>query len=97
MMNVLTAVRPTAAFDLDFPLHVETDSESDVARLVGILLNDIARFDDSASHADVLQALAITTAVRMAMADAAQASGSRLAMHLLGLSVESADERAATA
>jgi hypothetical protein len=67
----LTVQSPKACLELDIPLHAYTDSDTHVAQLVGTLLNDTAGVDHEFSHADVLQTLAITTAVRMAMAEAA--------------------------
>jgi hypothetical protein len=72
-MNPLTTTDESrrAILDVGIPLHDETDSAADVAGLVGTLLNDIAGYDGAASHADILQALAITTAVRLAVAETA--------------------------
>jgi hypothetical protein len=78
---------PEACFELDMPLHAYTDSDTHVAQLVGTLLNDIADVDHEVSHADVLQALAITTAVRVAMADAATKTGANFSLELLDVDV----------
>ncbi len=85
---------PKACFELDIPLHAYTDSDTHVARLVGTLLNDIAGVDHEVSHADILQALAITTAVRVAMADAATRTGAELSLELLDVNVRSVHEAA---
>ena len=80
---------PEADLELDIPLHAYTDSDAHVAQLVGILLNDIGGFDGEVSHADILQALAITTAVRAGMADAAAKRGADFSIELLDLQVVS--------
>jgi hypothetical protein len=86
---------PKVCLELDIPLHVYTDSESQVALLVGTLLNDIAGVDHEVSHADILEALAITTAVRVAMADTKAGSG--FSLELLAVTVHSAQESASRA
>jgi hypothetical protein len=85
---------PKACLELDMPLHAYTDSDTHVAQLVGTLLNGTAGVDQEVSHADILQALAITTAVRVAMADAAAKSGAALPLELLDVNVGSAHEAA---
>ena len=63
----------------------------------GTLLNVIGGRDGEVSHADVLQALAITTSVRVAMADAAARRGADYSLELLDFEivpVESAGLRA---
>ena len=90
----LTVQSPNACLELDIPLHPYTDSDTHVAQLVGTLLNEIAGVDHEVSHADVLQALAITTAVRMAMAEAADQGGDGLSLELLDVEVEPARKRA---
>jgi hypothetical protein len=61
------------AFDIDFPLHPETNSPHAVSELVTRLLETIttqaARRDD-VSDGDILQALAMTAAIRGRMLDA---------------------------
>ena len=64
-------------------LHACTDSEAHVALLVGSLLNDVAKVDQEVSHADTLQALAITTALRAAIADAAAKTGADFSRRFL--------------
>jgi len=81
-----------ACFELDMPLHAYTDCDAHVAQLVGALLNDIAGVDHEVSHADILQALAITTAVRVAMADAAAKPGVDFPLELLDVNVGSTNE-----
>ena len=88
-MNMLpmTTHKHQATLDVDIPLHSFTESPSDVARLVGTLLNEISEADGRICHGDILQALAITTAVRMAMADAASISGADFSMDVLDVEV----------
>jgi len=49
---------------------------------------------EGGKDADVLQALAITTAVRTAMADAAEQGGAGFSLELLDVEVEPANRRA---
>jgi hypothetical protein len=95
-MNTIprTVQSPRACLELDIPLYAYTDSDTHVAQLVETLLNDIAGGDDEVSHADVLQALAITTAVRTAMAEAAEQGDARFSLALLGVEVAPANEHA---
>jgi len=93
-MNALemTPQSRKATLDVNIPLHGHTDSEQDVAEIVGKLLNEISRFDHQSSHADILQALAITTAVREAMADAAEKTSVDFSLKLLDVEVGSGYE-----
>lgn len=64
------------AFDIDFPLHPETRSAKSVSDLVTRLLETISEHAgqrDDVSDGDILQALAMTTAIRGRMLDADQA------------------------
>jgi len=90
-MNALSTIpkSPKTTLDINMPLHIHTDSERDVADLVGKLLNAISRFDHQSSHADILQALAITTAVHAAVADAAAKPGADFSLELLEVEVGS--------
>lgn len=90
-MNALAPIPENrkSTLDINMPLHIHTDSERDVADLVGKLLNAISRFDHQSSHADILQALAITTAVRAAVADTAANPGVDFSLELLGMEVGS--------
>ncbi len=92
-MKRLTTTKPRrhATLDVGVPLHANTDSETDVAQLVLTLLNDIAKVDRRTSHADILQALGITTTVRLAMADAAAQPGVDFSMELLGVEVDAGE------
>ncbi|MCG6863505.1 MAG: hypothetical protein LJE70_19930 [Chromatiaceae bacterium] len=93
-MNALamTPQSRKATLVVDIPLHTHTDSEQDVAEIVGKLLNEISRFDHRSSPADILQALAIITAVREAMADAAEKPGVDFSLKLLDVEVGSDHE-----
>jgi hypothetical protein len=86
----MTDTSAKACLELEIPLHANTDSATHVAQLVGTLLDNIAGVGEEVSHADVLQALAITTAVRVGMADAAAQVGADVPLKLL-------DVQAATA
>jgi len=87
----ITKPRRHAILDVGLPLHANTDSETDVAQLVVALLNEVAKFDRRTSHADILQALGIATAVRLAMADAAAKPGVDFSMQLLDVQVGAED------
>lgn len=61
------------AFDIDFPLHPETRSAQSVSDLVTRLLEAISTHAgqrDDVSDGDILQALAMTSAIRGRMLDA---------------------------
>ena len=63
------------AFDIDFPLHPQTQSAPAVSDLVTRLLEAIsehARGRTDVSDGDILQALAMTSAIRGRMLDADQ-------------------------
>jgi hypothetical protein len=95
-MNVLPLTNASAesCFEVDIPLHAYTDSATHVAQMVSALLESIAEVDDDVSHSDILQALAITTAIRAGMADAAAQHGADLPLRLLDVQVSSAEPRA---
>jgi hypothetical protein len=61
------------AFDIEFPLHPETGSAASVSDLMTGLLAEISRFAQASgdlSDGDILQALAMTNAIRGRMIDA---------------------------
>ena len=74
--NILQFVAVTSggrAYDIDFPLHPETRSAQSVSDLVTRLLETItahAGGRDDVSDGDILQALAMTAAIRGRMLDA---------------------------
>jgi hypothetical protein len=74
--DILQFVALTAggrAFDIDFPLHPETRSAQSVSDLVTRLLEAISAHAgqrDDVSDGDILQALAMTAAIRGRMLDA---------------------------
>ncbi|EGV16994.1 hypothetical protein [Thiocapsa marina] len=83
------AIRNT--FDVDIPLHPDTRSYEDVARLVEGFLRSIDSYRRDArdlSQGDVLQALSIVTAVQKAKDEATGRYGSGLRIELHALSVE---------
>ena len=55
---------------------------------MGTLLNDLSAFDREVSHADIIQALFIATAVRVSMAEAAERHGVTNPIRLLDIGVE---------
>jgi len=63
------------AFDIDFPLHPQTQSATGVSELVTRLLgviSDHAKGRGDVSDGDILQALAMTSAIRGRMLDGDQ-------------------------
>lgn len=94
-MNTLpssTSVRQ-GHLEVNFPLQPGTNSSDAVAKLVETLLFDIADRGDAMTHSDILQALAIATAVRLAMADAADKPGVDFSLELLDVAVDAVPER----
>lgn len=79
-----------AFFDVDIPLQESTQSAANVAELVSGLLITVDALADDIAHDDVLQALAITTAVRRAMADVSAKHGCDIPLKLLDAKVASA-------
>lgn len=72
-----------------FPLHPKVDSEERVSRLVQQFLALIKAEESELGHTDVLQALAITTALRLAVAEANQKPGIELAIELIDVATDS--------
>lgn len=75
--------------DVTFPLHPDTRSSEAVSRLVGKLLGEIQSQPEPMEDADILQALAIATAVRVAVANANRKLGLELAIELLDVAADS--------
>lgn len=82
----ITAVTASGrAYDIDFPLHPETRSAAGVGTLVTDLLDCLSRTlaaHQEVSDGDVLQALAMTLAVRARMLDASPQTTSELVAQL---------------
>ena len=81
------------SFDIDFPLHAETGSAMRVEQLVTAVLQTIARelaVGGETSNGDVLQALAMSMAIRARMIHADMASLDRLSKELLHDALEAA-------
>ncbi len=78
-------------FEIEFPLHRETGDAVRVSQLVSHLLDaldkDIALAGET-SNGDVLQALAMTMAIRAGMIHAPQATTGGLAKRLLNDALE---------
>lgn len=74
------------SFDIEFPLHRETGDPVRIGQLVSVLLDvvdrDIAVAGET-SNGDVLQAIAMTMAIRAAMIHAPHETTERLAKQLL--------------
>jgi hypothetical protein len=83
-----TAVAQTGqAFDIAFPLHPETGNSEAVSTLVTRLLDTIseqARSETGISDGDVLQALAITSAIRGRLVDSGDGEIGQLTSELYG-------------
>jgi len=79
-------------FDLDFPLHPDTDNSETVARLVqGILLDiDSRTAEQSTSRQDIVQALQIAAAVHSAFGELSERTGHAPALDLLDIQVDRA-------
>lgn len=74
------------AFDIDFPLHPETGSASAVSDLMTGLLAEISKHTQrmgNLSDGDILQALAMTSAIRgrMIEAESGQVEAMNRALH----------------
>ena len=73
-------------FEIDFPLHRETGDAVRVSQLISALLDTIDRdiaLAGETSNGDVLQALAMATAIRAGMIHAPQPVTHRLSTDLL--------------
>ena len=82
-------------YDLEFPLHRETDDAVRVWQLVSSILTAIDRsiaLGPPAANGDVLQAVAMATAVRARTIDAPPDTTSRLARDLLSTALEAAND-----
>ena len=75
--------------EVTFPLHPQVYSEEQVTRLVKEFLTLIEAEGPGLDHTDVLQALAITTALRLAVAEANQKPGIELAIELIDMATDS--------
>ena len=75
--------------EVAFPLHPKVNSEERVSRLVKEFLALIEAEQAGVDHTDVLQALAITTALRLAVAEANQKPGIELAIELIDVATDS--------
>ena len=81
------------AYDIEFPLHAHTRSESGVSQIVTELLeqlSDILASDNSVSDGDVLQSLAMLLAVRARMLDDKPDTIARLSHDLLQTALQAA-------
>jgi hypothetical protein len=73
ILNFVAVTAGGRAFDIAFPLHPETQSGDSVSELITALLetiSDKAGRSDRLSDGDILQALAMTAAIRGRMIDA---------------------------
>ena len=73
-------------FDIEFPLHAQTGDPVRVSQLVTLILSALDRdlsIGGETSNGDVLQAMAMATAIRAAMIHAPQPVTARLARELL--------------
>ena len=82
-------------FDVEFPLHEETEDPVRVGQLVSQLLStidrDLALFSET-SNGDVLQALAMVLAVRARMVHADNDTTARLSTQLLSTALTAVSE-----
>ena len=80
-------------FDIEFPLHSQTQSAVRVAQLVSALLETIDKdiaVSGETSNGDVLQAIAMTMAVRARMIHAASDTSAGLSTQLLDVALAAA-------
>lgn len=73
LMQFVAVTSGGQAYEVEFPLHPETRSASSVSALVTALLaviSEHAGARDDVSDGDILQALAMTTAIRGRMLEA---------------------------
>ncbi|MGD2083041.1 MAG: hypothetical protein PVF91_08750 [Chromatiales bacterium] len=87
LTNDLSTAR-REVIDIDFPLHPGTQSSEAVSRLVGQILEQIQSQPEPVGDSDILQALAIATAVRIAVANANRKLGVELAIELLDVAAD---------
>jgi hypothetical protein len=72
-LNFVAVTSGGQGFDIAFPLHPETGSSESISRLATDLLATISNYADGRSDissGDILQALAMVTAIRGRMLDA---------------------------
>ena len=86
-----------AIFEIEFPLHGETGDAVRVEQLVSLLLGaldkDIALAGET-SNGDVLQALAMTMAIRAGIIHAPHETTARLAKSLLSEALDAIEDSA---
>ena len=78
-------------FDIEFPLHGETDSAVRVEQLVSSLLDAIDKdieLGGEGSNGDILQAIAITMAIRSGIIHAPHETTGKLARQLVDTALE---------
>lgn len=75
--------------EVSSPLHPAVQSEGKASRLVKRFLDLIQEEDPNLGHADVLQAMAIATAIRFAVAEANSKPGVELAIELPDVATDS--------
>ena len=86
-----TAVTDTAEkFDINFPLHAQTEDPMRVHQLIGDILETVSREvrRDNMSNGDVLQAMAMALAVRARMIASHPETTTGLATELLSAAIE---------
>lgn len=79
------------AFDINFPLHVHTRSDKGVSELLTALLDSISDFTTRSapvSDGDILQALAMSLAVRARMVDETGETSRQLLHELIDVAVD---------
>ena len=96
-MNTLTITALTAngqAYEIDFPLHPNTRSSDAVADLVTAALATVSEGvvrHRGLSDGDILQALAMTLAIRARMAGGAGSSSKKLVVELVDSAFDAAE------
>ncbi|MCC5870934.1 MAG: hypothetical protein JJU22_00915 [Gammaproteobacteria bacterium] len=84
-------------FDFEFPLHADTANPAQVSNLISALLQTLDReiqIQGEVGNGDLLQALAMTLAVRVRMLGARSASVDEMVEQLLGTALDARVEPA---
>jgi hypothetical protein len=89
MMQSAPLTHHARGFEVELPLHSDTDNAEHVAQLLGRVLGLVDEFSSrqNASGADVVQALSVATALRAAMAEVEARTGVGMPAKLLGIQV----------
>ena len=81
-------------FDISFPLHPNTGSPVRVSQMISAILEALDREVklEATSNGDVLQALAMATAIRASMVEAPKRITDQMTAELVGASLRAMDD-----